>query len=268
MSGRVRDAMGAGVEALRGSWQRASLAWRRRRAWRIRPGAIARVGRYRVHLTDGPNLYVQYKDEFIRRVYDFVASRPRPLIVDAGSNVGMSVLCQKLRHPDARIVAVEPDPEIFRLLERNVRENGLHDVRLINAALAAAPGTQAFRADGRAGGRLTGDGGAHVEVRTLSGLLDEPVDFLKMNIEGAELDVLTEASRTGALGRVEQMVIEYHGWARAPQRLGPLLDLLDSERFRYLVHDFDAETCPATKPPFRIDVSTTWFCLVYARRTV
>jgi hypothetical protein len=48
--------------------------------------------------------------------------------------------------------------------------------------------------------------------------------------------------------------------------LGDILNLLDRQGFCYLVHDFDAETCPTTKPPFRLTQETTWFCLVYARK--
>ena len=62
------------------------------------------------------------------------------------------------------------------------------------------------------------------------------------------------------------MVLEYHGWAEGEQHLGEILCLLDREGFRYLVHDFDAETCSASKPPFRLKPGRNWFCLVYATR--
>jgi len=61
-------------------------------------------------------------------------------------------------------------------------------------------------------------------------------------------------------------VLEYHGWPDGEQRLGDILNLLDRQGYSYLVHDFDAETCGASKPPFRLTSQTTWFCLVYARR--
>src|SRR5207248_649772 len=63
-----------------------------RRYLPLRPGSIAKVGPYRVRTNDGPNLYVLYKDLFIRRVYHFEAERSDPRILDCGSNIGLSVL--------------------------------------------------------------------------------------------------------------------------------------------------------------------------------
>ena len=62
------------------------------------------------------------------------------------------------------------------------------------------------------------------------------------------------------------MVVEYHGWPNGEQRLGAILSLLDAQGFRYLVHDLDEQTNPATKPPFRPPGDSPWFTLVYAWR--
>jgi hypothetical protein len=104
-------------------------------------------------------------------------------------------------------------------------------------------------------------------MERLSDYLDEPVDFLKLNIEGEELPVLQEAAASGRLRNVRELVLEYHGWPGKQQGLGYILNLLDSNGYRYLVHDFDSQTCGASKPPFRMTADTTWFCLVYGRRT-
>jgi hypothetical protein len=68
------------------------------------------------------------------------------------------------------------------------------------------------------------------------------------------------------LRNVEQLVVEYHGWPDAEQRLGPILTLLADSGFRYLVNHMDYETNPAVRPPFRVDAAATWFALVYASR--
>jgi len=230
-------------------------------------GSLVRFLNYTVRITDGPNFYMQYKDEFIRRIYHFDAVRPDPLIIDGGSNMGMSILYFKHVYPEARVIGFEPDPAIFRILQENVTRNGLTDVTLINAGLSAQAGTVTFTPDGSAGGHI-GGGQSSIEVRMerLSDYLSEPVDFLKLNIEGEELPVLQEAAGSGKLGNVREMVLEYHGWPDGEQHLGDILNLLDRHGYRYLVHDFDAETCGASKPPFRLTPQTTWFCLVYARR--
>jgi hypothetical protein len=145
--------------------------------------------------------------------------------------------------------------------------NHLRNVELIQAGLAAEVGTVSFVSDGSDGGKICGsEAKATIRTVTLSDYLDAPVDFLKLNIEGQELSVLEEAAASGRLCNVRELVLEYHGWAGGEQRLGAILTLLDREGFRYLIHDFDAETCCATKPPFRIQITpqANWYCLVYA----
>ena len=222
---------------------------------------------YTVRITDGPSFYMQYKDEFIQRIYHFEANRLDPLIIDGGSNMGISILYFKHVYPWAHVIGFEPDPTIFRILEENVTRNNLTNVTLINAGLSAQAGTVPFTSDGSAGGKI-GEGHSSIKVRMerLSDYLSEPVDFLKLNIEGEELSVLQEAATSGKLCNVRQLVLEYHSWPNGEQQLGKLLNLLDRHGFRYLVHDFDAESCGTSKPPFHLTFQTTWFCLVYACR--
>lgn len=248
----------------RTSWHLDQL---RRKVWTSKPGSLIRFLDYTVNINDGPNFYILYKDIFIKRIYHFQAQRPNTLIVDGGSNMGMSILYFKHVYPQSRVIGFEPDPAIFRILQDNVTHNGLKGVTLVNAALGAQSGMATFLADGSAGGHLEGGGDSiRVRVEPLSDYLAESVDFLKLNIEGQELPVLQEAAASGKLGNVRELVLEYHGWAGGEQRLGAILELLDCQGFRYLIHDFDAETCGASKPPFCMTPQTTWFCLVYARR--
>jgi FkbM family methyltransferase len=179
----------------------------------------------------------------------------------------MSILYHRRLYPEARIIGFEPDPAIFQLLQENLRRNDVAGVKLINAGLGGQPGKFSFIPDGTAGGRFgEGKNSMLVKVEPLSPYLAEPVDFVKLNIEGQELSVLEEAAACGRLVNVRQLVLEYHGWANGPQRLGDILNLLDREGFRYLVHDFDRETGAASKPPFRKVPEQNWFCLVYGRR--
>lgn len=235
----------------------------------LRTSGVENYCGYRIRINDGPNFYMQYKDEFVRRIYHFDAVRADPLIIDGGSNIGMSILYFKRIYPAARIVGFEPDPVIFEILKENVTHNQLQDVTLVQAALGEQSGTSTFVADGTAGGYVPQEsqtGSFEVQIERLSDYLAQPVDFLKLNIEGQELPVLQEAAASGKLGNVRELVLEYHGWPGAQQRLAAILELLDKQGFRYLVHDFDSETCPGSKPPFHLTSQTVWFCLVYARR--
>jgi FkbM family methyltransferase len=249
------------------------LAWVRGRVWAAPPGLLVRCMNYTVRINDGPNFYILYKDIFIHRIYHFEAQRPDPLILDCGSNIGMSILYFKHLYPKARIIGFEPDPAIFSYLQENIARNDLSDVRLVQAALATQEGTLTFLSDGKYGSCLAehapGDipeGWTKYEVPCvrLQDYLSEPVDFLKMNIEGAEWEVL--ANSEDRLRQVQEMVIEYHHLPGLPRTLHRILELLHRQGFEYLINDFDSETNSSVHPPFRLTPKSRYFLLVYAKR--
>ena len=164
-----------------------------------------------------------YADTFERDEYAFAPRSATPHIVDGGAHIGLSVLYHKQRHPGATVVAFEPNPDGFALLRRNVADNGLTGVELVNAALAPEAGTIAFHVPRRGTRRHTwGSTGApnpwlrrggyrRIEVPAvrLSERLDRDVDLLKLDIEGMEAAVLDEAGER--LSRVRHVIMEFHG---------------------------------------------------------
>jgi hypothetical protein len=99
-----------------------------------------RYGRLEVPWTVGPKSDFDVLNEvLVLRVYGrrLPSTEPRT-ILDLGSHMGATVLFWRERFPDARIVAVEPDPVTFRLLHRNV--GALPGVELRNFAVADQDG--------------------------------------------------------------------------------------------------------------------------------
>lgn len=209
----------------------------------LRPGSRTRDRLWGLDLqfASYPIFALLYREIFIDHDYDFETDEPAPRIIDCGAHFGLSIVFFKLRHPRARITAFEPGASVFPILERNIRGNGLQDVELHNVAVAGEDGTVDFFMDGQVLGSMyavRGDGvDAQVHrVRTvpLSRYIDGPVDFLKIDIEGAENDVLPELARSGALRQVRRMVIEYHHHLDAARDdFSVLLRLLESEGFGY-----------------------------------
>jgi FkbM family methyltransferase len=76
-----------------------------------------------------------YEEIFRRRVYDFATSTATPRIIDAGANIGISILFFKRLLPNSKIIAFEPDPEIYALLVRNIEAHGYGDVDLKEATV-------------------------------------------------------------------------------------------------------------------------------------
>ena len=73
-----------------------------------------------------PNFRVSYFGDFQLKVlnweifrkgaYLFHTDKKQPLILDCGSNIGMSILFFKMLYPGARIIGFEPDPDTFEIL--------------------------------------------------------------------------------------------------------------------------------------------------------
>jgi FkbM family methyltransferase len=247
-------------------WRMPDATWALARAreaiWR-RPGSVVRFGRYTIRIADGPTFFQQYRDIFLRGVYRFAAARPDPVIIDGGSNIGVSVLFFKSAYPSAQIVAFEPEPRIYRLLEENVSRNRLERVTLVNAGLGSASGRSAFIQSESDSARF-GESGETVLARMerLSAFISKPVDFLKLNIEGQEFDVLSELEESGALALIRELVLDYHDWVDHRQRLAVVLDLLARNGFRYVVRDWERASDDSGTWPW----DPLWSCLVFARR--
>lgn len=111
------------------------------------------------------------------------------------------------------------------------------DVTLLNKAVSKEAGTIDFFSEGADGGRIhpLEDSQAKFEVECikLDQLLEEPVDFLKIDIEGAETEVICDANK---LDNVSQLFIEYHSFKDTEQTLGQILDKLTAYGFRYYIH--------------------------------
>lgn len=159
---------------------------------------------------------------FADRCYD-TELPPRPTIVDCGANIGLASLWFTRRWPGATVIAIEPLRSTFALLTENVAANGLQielhraalDDRDAEADMLYAPG--ALSHSSLRGGREWLTDRERVPTRTLSGILDgRTVDLLKLDVEGAELNVLEDIFQNGLTPG--QIMVESHPELGVPQR--------------------------------------------------
>jgi FkbM family methyltransferase len=166
-------------------------------------------------------------------------------IVDLGANVGLSARFLSERYRDAQVLAFEPDPDIFELAKRNVRAHP--QVSLRNAGVAGEPGqlelhrfpggswgTSSFVTIQEVAETFTAD------AVTLDSIIDEvgDIDLLKIDIEGAEYEVLEACQQ---LHRVRCIIGEVHAIPNA-----------SAERLFALLSDFEvaAERVQGGQGPF------------------
>ena len=139
---------------------------------------------------------------------------------DIGAHLGYySLLLAKCVGPAGRVVSFEPSPVNFSTLQRNILLNNLDTVELINLAVFSKSGTiemsvsstDTASGDWSINRRANGDS---IQVQTIS--LDQFCetnqvlpDFLKIDVEGAEYDVLIGGRET--IGRSQPtMLVELH----------------------------------------------------------
>lgn len=192
-----------------------------------------------IQITDPWWYLFMYREILAEQAYLFRCDKKNPRIIDCGANVGLSVIYLKHLYPDATVTAFEPDPEICDVLRRNIAVFEFSGVDIKNSAVWIRKESLQFRSDGSVGGRLCPtdpeQGTTEVVAERLHNYLDQKVDLLKIDIEGAELEVLDDCRER--LVNVERLFVEYHGKSGSPQRLELLLAILRLSGFRYHIKD-------------------------------
>ena len=174
-----------------------------------------------------------------RRMNDFAAATGTPVILDCGANIGYTALHYKRCYPGARITAFEPDPQFLPMLRANLQRNGASDVEVVPAAVWHHDGTAAWVMDRADGSRLAAGGRGQrtttVATVDLRKYLAHDVDLLKLDIEGAEFDLVPHLAP--ALERVRNIIVECHlAGPTKYDELARLMTTLTAAGFRITVN--------------------------------
>jgi FkbM family methyltransferase len=195
-----------------------------RERFRRKPGELfsltSRYARHPVYCRQGTSDFQVFIQIFVEREYSCVDDlREIRTIIDCGANVGYSTAYFLTRFPRAKIVSVEPDPENFGMLRRNVQPYG-ERVQPVSSGVWSHPATlrmsdKPYR-DGQAWSQQVCECGPNesgfqaVDMNQLIAMSDAPrIDLLKMDIEGAEAVVFSK-NVDSWLDRIETLVIELH----------------------------------------------------------
>lgn len=182
-----------------------------------------RINSFQVFYRNGEEYRRIYREIFIDQEYKFSSKTKSPFIIDCGSHIGLSILYFKKIYPDSKIIGFEPSPENFQILQKNIKENKLSNVKVFNYALSDKEGVTDLHVSFDQNDPWTwgdtiiydmwGDENKDkkVSIRTvkLSKYINKPVDLIKVDIEGSEQKVLEEIENK--LHFVNEIVMEYHG---------------------------------------------------------
>jgi FkbM family methyltransferase len=192
--------------------------------------------KYRFKVPDALSFVFQFKEIFAEEYYKFQSAKANPLIYDCGANIGTSILYFKKLFPQAQIKAFEADAEIAKILADNLSQNHISGVEIIPKAVWKDSQGIEISIEGADGASVFGEGKkVFIPSLKLKDLLAQEtvVDMLKMDIEGAENEVIIDCAEE--LKKVKNLFIEYHAYQNQIQKLGEILQVLERNGFRYFI---------------------------------
>jgi len=190
-------------------------------------------GGRQIELRVGTSDILAYADIILHEQYAAPVAPPVSFVLDAGANVGITAAYLLDRFPDARLVALEPDPINAALCRSNLTQFGSR-ATVLQAALTPTPtrvrmraalqGTWAASIDEDPNGEIEG-----IDVASLCARFGvEQIDILKIDIEGAELELFSHPDRTW-LARVRTVLVELESAASE----AAFFSALSTQPFRY-----------------------------------
>jgi len=163
-----------------------------------------------------------------------------PTIVDIGSHIGISALYFKHRHPDAKVICFEPDPETFKLLQKNTKN--LEDVELHNSAVHDFTGQAQLGVGNIAWASSLADKSLKKKIAayviSASEICNHHIDLVKIDAEGSEYAIIRNLDNSGNIANVDHFVLEFHGKINGKHHLNQILEIFKRNGLKYTIgHD-------------------------------
>lgn len=192
----------------------------------------------KIKMTDSFWYLHSLNELFIEEVYKFKSDTDSPRIIDCGSNIGLSILYFKRLFPNAKITGFEPDDDICAMAQYNLNQFGISDVDLQQKAVWINNEPLIFAKLGSLSGHFVekeAENTIKIETVRLKDYLQEKIDFLKIDIEGPEFDIIKDCKDD--LKNVENIFVEYHSFSENPQMIGELLIYLKEAGFKFYIKE-------------------------------
>jgi FkbM family methyltransferase len=177
---------------------------------------------------------------------------PGMRVVDVGANIGYYLLMfERGIGPSGKMVSIEPSPENLPELKENIRSNRFGNVELHENAVGSSDGRIGLRSEINSGIVQEEEGCYSVEMKRLDSIIKERVDFLKIDVEGYEGEVLRGAWEVIARDR-PVLFLELH--PQIVRRYGDRISVILEELSRYyrVIDLFESKRVEQTNPFQRI----------------
>ncbi|MEM1981923.1 MAG: FkbM family methyltransferase [Candidatus Hadarchaeales archaeon] len=185
----------------------------------------------------------QFTEIYHWKVYEkYFEPEKGDVVVDCGANVGMfSLKAARKVGKDGLVIALEPEKANVNLLRRNVEANGFENVIIVQKAVSNRRGKiRLYLSPGSPGSHtiIKREKGCFeiVEADTLDNILSEigltKVNFLKIDVEGAEKEVLEGAEKTLNSPNIKVSVAAYHSLPNGEREFDFILSFFESRNFK------------------------------------
>lgn len=174
---------------------------------------------YRKNIIIPKNTFSLFSKIFVHEIYNSVfAIKEGEIVMDVGAHVGVfTIKVSEAVGEKGLVVAIEPDPNNIALLKENIKINGCNNVIVIGKAAGSSKGKAKLYLSAISWGHsLYGKGLNFVEaeVDTLDNIASQlklkKVGFIKINAEGAELEILRGAEKIMGLPDVKLSIEADH----------------------------------------------------------
>jgi FkbM family methyltransferase len=204
-------------------------------------------------------------------LYGFKADNDNPVILDCGAHVGLASIYFATKYPNSQIHSFEADPAIAQMLAENIKSFGLTMVNVHPHAVWINEQGVSFNKSGDDSGFIGDEDLANLEkvpsIRLKQIIENQHVDLLKLDIEGAEYDVIKDCDE--ALANVKNIIIEVHKFRDHNGSLGDILGILEKHHFEYTFGDLHSADWlePSLIPPFFACKTNKYTITIFAWQT-
>lgn len=214
---------------------------------------------------DSLSFVLTYKEIFVHKIYAFRSVFGKNVILDCGANMGLGTLYFGINYPNHTIYAFEPDASIYQVLKENIQTHQLSNVILLEKAVWQRDEILEFYGDNGMGSRVNTPyldlQPTKIEAVRLFDYLNPKIDFLKLDVEGAENVVLRDCKYK--LQELGSFFFEYHNDVNEAQTLHELLGIVQEAGFHYYIKESWTRTSPFSDSEIiggNFDMAINVFC--------